>query len=63
MPGGPRSWLGERSACSETTDEPIERIATRCGFGTAAGMRVHFQRQVGTNPTAYRRTFHAAHAS
>lgn len=43
----------------ETTDEPIERIADRCGFGSAAGMRVHFQRQVGTNPTAYRRTFHA----
>ncbi|MFZ6004624.1 MAG: helix-turn-helix domain-containing protein [Actinomycetota bacterium] len=41
----------------ETTDEPVERIATRCGFGTAAGMRVHFQRQVGTNPTSYRRTF------
>jgi transcriptional regulator GlxA family with amidase domain len=47
----------------ETTDEPVERIATRCGFGTAAGMRVHFQRQVGTSPMAYRRTFHAARAS
>ena len=47
----------------ETTDEPIERIASRCGFGTAAGMRVHFQRQVGTNPTHYRRTFQAAKAS
>ncbi len=41
----------------ETTEEPVERIATTCGFGTAAGMRVHFQRQVGTSPTAYRRTF------
>jgi transcriptional regulator GlxA family with amidase domain len=41
----------------ETTDEPVERIATACGFGTAAGMRLHFQRQVGTTPTGYRRTF------
>ena len=41
----------------ETIDDPIERVADRCGFGTAAGMRVHFQRQVGTNPTAYRRAF------
>jgi transcriptional regulator GlxA family with amidase domain len=41
----------------ETTDEPIERIADRCGFGTAAGMRIHFQRQVGTSPTSYRRAF------
>jgi transcriptional regulator GlxA family with amidase domain len=43
----------------ETTDDPIERVATTCGFGTAAGMRVHFQRQVGTSPMAYRRTFQA----
>jgi transcriptional regulator GlxA family with amidase domain len=41
----------------ETTDEPIERLASRCGFGTAAGMRVHFQRQVGTSPLKYRQTF------
>lgn len=47
----------------ETTDEPVERLASRCGFGSAAGMRVHFQRQVGTSPMAYRRTFHAARAS
>ena len=44
----------------ETTDEPIERIASQCGFGTAAGMRIHFQRQVGTSPTLYRRTFQEA---
>lgn len=41
----------------ETTDESIERLAMTCGFGTAAGMRVHFQRLVGTNPTSYRRAF------
>ena len=41
----------------ETTDEPVERIAERCGFGTAAGMRQHFARIVRTSPQAYRRTF------
>jgi len=41
----------------ETTDEPVERIATQCGFGTAAGMRQHFTRFVHTTPQAYRRTF------
>ena len=43
----------------ETTEESIERVAGRCGFGSAAVMRVHFHRQVGTSPAAYRRTFHA----
>ena len=47
----------------ETTDEPVEWVAGRCGFGTAAGMRIHFQRFVGTSPMSYRRTFHAARAS
>ena len=47
----------------ETTDLPVERIATDCGFGTPAGMRLHFQRHVGTSPLAYRRTFRAASSS
>jgi transcriptional regulator GlxA family with amidase domain len=47
----------------ETTDQPIEWVASRCGFGTAAGMRIHFQRFVGTSPMAYRRTFQDAQAS
>jgi AraC family transcriptional regulator, transcriptional activator FtrA len=41
----------------ETTDLPVERIAERCGFGTAATLRQHFQRMVHTTPRAYRRTF------
>ena len=41
----------------ETTDEPIERIASRCGFSSAAGLRVHFQRGVSASPLAYRRAF------
>jgi AraC family transcriptional activator FtrA len=41
----------------ERTDEPVELIARRVGFGTAQNLRQHFQRIVGTSPVAYRRTF------
>jgi AraC family transcriptional regulator, transcriptional activator FtrA len=41
----------------ETTDEPVERVAERCGFGSAAGLRQHFRRSLSTSPLAYRRTF------
>jgi transcriptional regulator GlxA family with amidase domain len=41
----------------ETTDDPVELIAVRCGFGTAAGLRLHFRRVLDTSPLVYRRTF------
>jgi transcriptional regulator GlxA family with amidase domain len=41
----------------ERSDVAIEVIATRCGFGSAAALRTHFRRFVGTSPLAYRRTF------
>ena len=41
----------------ERSDTSIEVIATRCGFGSAAALRMHFRRFVGTSPLAYRRTF------
>jgi transcriptional regulator GlxA family with amidase domain len=41
----------------ETGDLPIEAIAASCGFGSAAVLRTHFRRVVGTAPLAYRRTF------
>ena len=44
----------------ESTDEPVELIAQRCGFGSAAALRVHFQRIANTSPQSYRRTFRAA---
>jgi len=58
----PHQWLlAQRvllaSRLLETTDEPVEAVAARCGMGTAANLRVHFQRAVGTSPLAYRRTF------
>jgi transcriptional regulator GlxA family with amidase domain len=41
----------------ETTDDPVELISLRCGFGTAAGLRLHFRRVLATSPLVYRRTF------
>ena len=41
----------------EATDEPVERVASMAGFGTAANLRQHFTRTVGVAPMAYRRTF------
>ncbi|WP_143860771.1 helix-turn-helix domain-containing protein, partial [Nocardia cerradoensis] len=41
----------------EETDLGLEQIAARCGFGSGALLRHHFQRQVGIAPTEYRRRF------
>ncbi len=41
----------------ETTDESIDIVATRSGFGTATAMRQHFRSTLKTTPQAYRRTF------
>jgi transcriptional regulator GlxA family with amidase domain len=41
----------------EASDLPVEAVARRCGFGSAAILREHFRRVTATTPTAYRRTF------
>ncbi|WP_406629964.1 GlxA family transcriptional regulator [Amycolatopsis sp. WGS_07] len=41
----------------ETTDHSVDRVARDCGLGTAANLRLHFRRTLGTTPTAYRRAF------
>ena len=41
----------------EESDLPVEDVAWRCGFGTAASLREHFRRATATTPTAYRRSF------
>lgn len=41
----------------EATDETVDAVAGRSGFGTAAALRHHFVRTLGTTPNAYRRTF------
>ena len=58
----PHGWLTRQRVLLaqrllETTDEPVDRIAQRCGFGSAAALRPHFQRMVRNAPTAYRRCF------
>jgi transcriptional regulator GlxA family with amidase domain len=47
----------------EGSDLPVEAIAQRCGFGSAAILRQHFRRATATTPTAYRRTFAGSHGS
>ncbi|MFF9807595.1 helix-turn-helix domain-containing protein [Streptomyces coeruleorubidus] len=47
----------------EATDETMDAIAGRTGFGNAATLRHHFVRAVGTTPNAYRRTFRGPEAA
>jgi transcriptional regulator GlxA family with amidase domain len=58
----PYRWLlGQRVLLArellEGTDETVDVIAVRAGFGSAATMRHHFGRWTGTTPQSYRRTF------
>ncbi|MER6824717.1 helix-turn-helix domain-containing protein [Streptosporangium sp. NPDC000563] len=41
----------------ETSDLPVDGVALRSGFGTAASLRQHLQAAIGVSPMAYRRTF------
>ncbi len=41
----------------ETTDDTLDVVATRCGFGTAETLRRVFQRRLGVPPDFYRRRF------
>jgi len=61
----PGQWLlaqrlGAAQRLLEMSDLPVERVAENSGFGSAAALRLHFARQVGTSPTLYRRTFAGA---
>lgn len=58
----PHRWIlhqrvQEAQRLLEATEFSIERIAILCGFGSAATLRHHFGRVVGTSPSAYRRAF------
>jgi len=58
----PLQWLLARRVLEarrllEETDIPVEEVAGRTGFGTAASLREHFRRATATTPTAYRRSF------
>ncbi|MER6680630.1 GlxA family transcriptional regulator [Streptomyces olivaceoviridis] len=47
----------------EGTDETMDAIAWRAGFGTAAALRHQFVRALGTTPNAYRRAFRGPEAA
>lgn len=49
--------LGRARELLETTGHSVDEVARDCGLGTAANLRLHFRRALGTTPTAYRRTF------
>ncbi|MEW1951870.1 helix-turn-helix domain-containing protein [Terrabacter sp. NPDC080008] len=58
----PHKWLTSQRVLRarhllESTDLDVERIARESGFGTAAVLRHHFQREIGIPPAAYRRAF------
>ena len=58
----PLRWLHSQRVLEarrllESTDLPVEEVATRAGFGSAPSLREHFRRATETTPTAYRRAF------
>jgi transcriptional regulator GlxA family with amidase domain len=58
----PHLWLTHQRVLQarrmlEEGDDPVETVAERCGFGSAAMLRHHFGRIVGVSPAAYRRVF------
>jgi transcriptional regulator GlxA family with amidase domain len=60
----PLQWLigrrvAEAQRLLEGTELPVEHVAAKAGFGTAAALRQHFGRALSTSPSAYRRAFRA----
>lgn len=58
----PMNWLTQQRIehareLLEGSDLSVDRVAERCGFGTAANLRQRFQAALGTSPSAYRGTF------
>ncbi|MEU2617430.1 helix-turn-helix domain-containing protein [Streptomyces sp. NPDC007157] len=47
----------------EGTDETMDAVAGRTGFGTAAALRHQFVKELGTTPHAYRRAFRGPEAA
>ena len=59
------AWLNDErlALCQrllETTDHPVEHIATLAGFGSPESLRLHFRRAFKVSPTAWRHTFRNA---
>lgn len=58
----PLTWLTHQRVLRaqqllESTGLPVEEVARRCGFSSAAALRPHFRRLAGVAPSAYRTTF------
>nr|WP_245899929.1 helix-turn-helix domain-containing protein [Nonomuraea indica] len=58
----PKKWLMQQRVrlaqeLLETSDESIDKIAKRTGFGAAANFRHHFSRITGQSPQTYRHIF------
>src|SRR5689334_18265767 len=58
----PHRWIVQQRVLRarellESTDLPVESVASHSGFGSAALLRTHFQTVVGTSPQRYRREF------
>jgi AraC family transcriptional regulator, transcriptional activator FtrA len=55
----PHLWLIHQRSAPSRDDERVGRdqVAANVGLQTAATLRVHFRRIIGTTPTAYRRRF------
>lgn len=58
----PHRWVTQQRVAQakhllESTALDVEQVAHASGFTSAAGMRPHFQREVGVPPLAYRRRF------
>ena len=61
----PAAWLTRQRVLRaqellERTGTSVEQVARSSGFGTAAVLRHHFARTLGTSPQAYRRAFTCA---
>lgn len=41
----------------ESTDQPLDQVATGCGFGSVETLHRALRKQIGTTPAAYRRRF------
>ncbi|BCL18137.1 GlxA family transcriptional regulator [Micromonospora sagamiensis] len=60
----PGQWLTQQRVAHarrllESTDLPVDRVASEAGFGTAASLRQHLTAAIGVPPMTYRHTFRA----
>lgn len=52
-----RQRLDRARLLLETTDHPVERVASASGFGSSAALRHHFHHVLGTTPQRHRQEF------